>query len=101
MSKSKKSQKKVDENDENYKKVKDILNRLILVCNADENSSNGRLSRMHNQKLLKNLGAHEAIIELLQVSYDKVVKFYVILLYLYTADFICSLNIVSYSFIQN
>uniref|UniRef100_A0A3Q3KDU2 Inositol 1,4,5-trisphosphate receptor n=1 Tax=Monopterus albus TaxID=43700 RepID=A0A3Q3KDU2_MONAL len=48
---------------ENYQKVKEILERLNKMC------SSGVWKKQ--QRLLKNMGAHKVMLDLLQVSYDK------------------------------
>ncbi|XP_012780770.1 inositol 1,4,5-trisphosphate-gated calcium channel ITPR3 [Maylandia zebra] len=54
---------KVKEGNENYQKVKEILERLNKMC------SSGVWKKQ--QRLLKNMGAHKVMLDLLQVSYDK------------------------------
>ncbi|KAE8292691.1 Inositol 1,4,5-trisphosphate receptor type 3 IP3 receptor isoform 3 [Larimichthys crocea] len=48
---------------ENYQRVKEILERLNKMC------SSGVWKKQ--QRLLKNMGAHKVMLDLLQVSYDK------------------------------
>ncbi|KAM9343195.1 inositol 1,4,5-trisphosphate-gated calcium channel ITPR3 [Pholidichthys leucotaenia] len=48
---------------ENYQKVKEILERLNKMC------SSGVWKKQ--QRLLKNMGAHKVMLDLLQVSYDQ------------------------------
>ncbi|XP_068181041.1 inositol 1,4,5-trisphosphate-gated calcium channel ITPR3 isoform X4 [Antennarius striatus] len=56
--------KKEKENaNENYQKVKEILERLNKMC------STGVWKKQ--QRLLKNMGAHKVMLDLLQVSYDQ------------------------------
>ncbi|XP_068602386.1 inositol 1,4,5-trisphosphate-gated calcium channel ITPR3 [Brachionichthys hirsutus] len=56
--------KKEKENaNENYQRVKEILERLNKMC------STGVWKKQ--QRLLKNMGAHKVMLDLLQVSYDK------------------------------
>nr|AGN03925.1 inositol 1,4,5-trisphosphate receptor [Dugesia japonica] len=50
----------------NYVTIKEILERLIGLCESDDMKS-----RKHEQRLLKNMGAHSVIIELLQIPFDK------------------------------
>uniref|UniRef100_A0A669CSE7 Inositol 1,4,5-trisphosphate receptor n=1 Tax=Oreochromis niloticus TaxID=8128 RepID=A0A669CSE7_ORENI len=54
---------KLKEGNENYQKVKEILERLHKMC------SSGVWKKQ--QRLLKNMGAHKVMLDLLQVSYDK------------------------------
>ncbi|KAM6977326.1 inositol 1,4,5-trisphosphate-gated calcium channel ITPR3 [Aplochiton taeniatus] len=54
---------KQEKNNENYKKVKEILERLNKMCSI------GVWKKQ--QRLLKNMGAHKVMLDLLQVSYDK------------------------------
>ncbi|KAJ8257213.1 hypothetical protein GJAV_G00183130 [Gymnothorax javanicus] len=54
---------KADKNNENYQIVKEILERLNRMC------SSGVWKKQ--QRLLKNMGAHKVMLDLLQVSYDK------------------------------
>ncbi|XP_038666908.1 inositol 1,4,5-trisphosphate receptor type 2-like isoform X1 [Scyliorhinus canicula] len=50
----------------NYKIVKEILIRLSKLC-----VQSMRRSRSQQQRLLKNMGAHIAVLDLLQIPYDK------------------------------
>uniref|UniRef100_A0A3P8WR32 Inositol 1,4,5-trisphosphate receptor n=1 Tax=Cynoglossus semilaevis TaxID=244447 RepID=A0A3P8WR32_CYNSE len=62
--KDKKDKKDIGEKgNENYQKVKEILERLNKMC------STGVWKKQ--QRLLKNMGAHKVMLDLLQVSYDK------------------------------
>ncbi|XP_030639388.1 inositol 1,4,5-trisphosphate-gated calcium channel ITPR3 [Chanos chanos] len=54
---------KLEKSNENYQTVKEILERLNRMCNT------GVLKKQ--QRLLKNMGAHNFMLDLLQVSYDK------------------------------
>ncbi|XP_064155906.1 inositol 1,4,5-trisphosphate receptor type 3 isoform X1 [Anguilla rostrata] len=54
---------KTEKNNENYQIVKEILERLNKMC------SSGVWKKQ--QRLLKNMGAHKVMLDLLQVSYDK------------------------------
>jgi len=56
---------------ENYRTMKDILQRLMRLCVADMNT--GRKPRKHEQRLLRNMGAHSAVLELLEIPYEKVI----------------------------
>uniref|UniRef100_A0A671YQ11 Inositol 1,4,5-trisphosphate receptor n=1 Tax=Sparus aurata TaxID=8175 RepID=A0A671YQ11_SPAAU len=61
--KDKKDKKEKGEGNENYQKVKEILERLNKMC------SSGVWKKQ--QRLLKNMGAHKVMLDLLQVSYDQ------------------------------
>ncbi|KAM9350729.1 inositol 1,4,5-trisphosphate-gated calcium channel ITPR3 [Symphorus nematophorus] len=54
---------KMEKGNENYQKVKEILERLNKMC------SSGVWKKQ--QRLLKNMGAHKVMLDLLQVSYDQ------------------------------
>ncbi|KAK5924245.1 hypothetical protein CgunFtcFv8_001139 [Champsocephalus gunnari] len=54
---------KLEKGNENYQKVKEILERLNKMC------STGVWKKQ--QRLLKNMGAHKVMLDLLQVSYDQ------------------------------
>uniref|UniRef100_A0A3Q3FAK0 Inositol 1,4,5-trisphosphate receptor, type 3 n=1 Tax=Labrus bergylta TaxID=56723 RepID=A0A3Q3FAK0_9LABR len=54
---------KLEKGNESYQKVKEILERLNKMC------STGVWKKQ--QRLLKNMGAHKVMLDLLQVSYDK------------------------------
>ncbi|XP_067449609.1 inositol 1,4,5-trisphosphate receptor type 3 [Thunnus thynnus] len=54
---------KLEKSNENYQKVKEILERLNKMC------SSGVWKKQ--QRLLKNMGAHKVMLDLLQVSYDQ------------------------------
>ncbi|XP_029911176.1 inositol 1,4,5-trisphosphate-gated calcium channel ITPR3 isoform X2 [Myripristis murdjan] len=54
---------KLEKSSENYQKVKEILERLNKMC------SSGVWKKQ--QRLLKNMGAHKVMLDLLQVSYDQ------------------------------
>nr|XP_015202832.1 PREDICTED: inositol 1,4,5-trisphosphate receptor type 1 isoform X11 [Lepisosteus oculatus] len=53
----------------NYRVVKEILIRLSKLC-VQEGSS-GRKSKKQQQRLLRNMGAHTVVLELLQIPYEK------------------------------
>ncbi|XP_068598325.1 inositol 1,4,5-trisphosphate-gated calcium channel ITPR1-like [Brachionichthys hirsutus] len=53
----------------NYRVVKEILLRLSKLC-VQEGLS-GRKSRKQQQRLLRNMGAHAVVLELLQIPYEK------------------------------
>ncbi|KAG8201575.1 hypothetical protein JTE90_011244 [Oedothorax gibbosus] len=53
----------------NYKTIQQILLRLTRLCVQE--MPNGKKPRKHEQRLLRNMGAHAVILELLQIPYDK------------------------------
>ncbi|XP_077948578.1 inositol 1,4,5-trisphosphate-gated calcium channel ITPR1 isoform X1 [Gasterosteus aculeatus] len=53
----------------NYRVVKEVLLRLSRLC-VQEGSS-GKKSRKQQQRLLRNMGAHSVVLELLQIPYEK------------------------------
>ncbi|XP_037535811.1 inositol 1,4,5-trisphosphate receptor type 1 [Nematolebias whitei] len=53
----------------NYRIVKEILLRLSRLCIQEGLS--GRKSRKQQQRLLRNMGAHTVVLELLQIPYEK------------------------------
>ncbi|XP_070559179.1 inositol 1,4,5-trisphosphate receptor-like isoform X4 [Ptychodera flava] len=53
----------------NYKTIQEILRRLSRLCITD--NLNGKKNRKHEQRLLRNMGAHSVVLELLQIPYDK------------------------------
>ncbi|XP_075430818.1 inositol 1,4,5-trisphosphate-gated calcium channel ITPR1 isoform X2 [Ascaphus truei] len=53
----------------NYRVVREILLRLSKLC-VQENAS-GRRNRKQQQRLLRNMGAHSVVLELLQIPYEK------------------------------
>ncbi|XP_046889429.1 inositol 1,4,5-trisphosphate receptor type 2 [Hypomesus transpacificus] len=56
----------IDSNkDNNYTIVKDILLRLSKLC------YHSKKSRVQQQRLLKNMGAHTVVLDLLQIPYEK------------------------------
>ncbi|XP_043108474.1 inositol 1,4,5-trisphosphate receptor type 1 [Puntigrus tetrazona] len=62
--------KKTDGNSsDNYRDVKEILLRLSKLC-AQEGPS-GKKSKKQQQRLLRNMGAHSVVLELLQIPYEK------------------------------
>uniref|UniRef100_A0A8C7CAV6 Inositol 1,4,5-trisphosphate receptor n=1 Tax=Oncorhynchus kisutch TaxID=8019 RepID=A0A8C7CAV6_ONCKI len=56
----------------NYRVVKEILLRLSRLC-VQEGLS-GRKSKKQQQRLLRNMGAHTVVLELLQIPYEKDVR---------------------------
>uniref|UniRef100_A0A665VJ58 Inositol 1,4,5-trisphosphate receptor n=1 Tax=Echeneis naucrates TaxID=173247 RepID=A0A665VJ58_ECHNA len=61
--KEKGEKEKLEKGNENYQRVKEILERLNKMC------SSGVWKKQ--QRLLKNMGAHKVMLDLLQVSYDQ------------------------------
>ncbi|XP_041347721.1 inositol 1,4,5-trisphosphate receptor type 1-like isoform X3 [Gigantopelta aegis] len=55
----------------NYKDIKAILNRLTKLCVQDIAGGQRKKPRKHEQRLLRNMGAHTVVLELLQIPYDK------------------------------
>ncbi|CAL8335835.1 unnamed protein product [Lota lota] len=53
----------------NYRVVKEVLLRLSRLC-VQEGLS-GRKSKKQQQRLLRNMGAHAVVLELLQIPYEK------------------------------
>ena len=56
--------------DSNYKIIEEILVRLTKLCVSE--SPSGKTARKHEQRLLRNMGAHSVVLELLQIPYEKV-----------------------------
>ncbi|XP_016403292.1 inositol 1,4,5-trisphosphate receptor type 1-like, partial [Sinocyclocheilus rhinocerous] len=54
---------------DNYRDVKEILLRLSKLC-VQEGPS-GKKSKKQQQRLLRNMGAHSVVLELLQIPYEK------------------------------
>lgn len=59
-----------EEASRNYKTIKEILIRLTRLCVTDA----GAIKKAHNheQRLLRNMGAHDVVLELLQIPFEKV-----------------------------
>uniref|UniRef100_A0A9J7YUJ7 Inositol 1,4,5-trisphosphate receptor n=1 Tax=Cyprinus carpio carpio TaxID=630221 RepID=A0A9J7YUJ7_CYPCA len=57
---------------DNYRDVKEILLRLSKLC-VQEGPS-GKKSKKQQQRLLRNMGAHSVVLELLQIPYEKDVR---------------------------
>ena len=51
----------------NYKAIKEVLERLTGLCR-----DSSLRPKKHEQRLLRNMGAHTVILELLQIPYEKV-----------------------------
>ncbi|XP_030357009.1 inositol 1,4,5-trisphosphate receptor type 1 isoform X11 [Strigops habroptila] len=64
-----KSQKPESTSSYNYRVVKEILLRLSKLCVQE--SASVRKSRKQQQRLLRNMGAHAVVLELLQIPYEK------------------------------
>ena len=54
----------------NYQTITDVLSRLIGLCVKEGGSV--EKPRQQEQRLLRNMSAHSAVLELLQIPYDKV-----------------------------
>ncbi|CAH0731501.1 unnamed protein product, partial [Brenthis ino] len=56
-----------------YKKIKEILQRMIKYCTQGNSGSEGEPTRprRHEQRLLRNIGVHNIILDLLQVPHDE------------------------------
>ncbi|EDV24936.1 uncharacterized protein TRIADDRAFT_56365 [Trichoplax adhaerens] len=59
-----------NESVQNYSKIQQILERLSKLCISESTNKN----RKHEQRLLRNLGAHTVVLELLQIPYDKLLE---------------------------
>lgn len=53
-----------------YKKIQDILNRMNKLC-IQSGPSGTVKPRKHEQRLLRNVGVHTIVLDLLQVPYDE------------------------------
>ena len=49
-----------------------ILSRLTKLCVQEIPDGQRKKPRKHEQRLLRNMGAHTVVLELLQIPYDKV-----------------------------
>lgn len=61
--------------EKNYRKIKAILHRLAMLCISESVLATNELiqkPRKHEQVLLRNMGAYKVILDLLQISYEKV-----------------------------
>ena len=54
----------------NYRSIKEVLERLTKLC--VQHTVTGNKPRKHEQRLLRNMGAHSVVLELLQIPYEKV-----------------------------
>ena len=55
---------------QNYRTIKSILMRLTKLCIIDTQEK--VKPKRHEQRLLRNMGAHTVVLELLQIPYEKV-----------------------------
>ncbi|KAK3865118.1 hypothetical protein Pcinc_029236 [Petrolisthes cinctipes] len=55
---------------DNYKRIQQILVRMNKLC-VMQTSSGNLAPRRNEQRLLRNMGVHSVILELLQIPYDK------------------------------
>nr|ASO75059.1 inositol 1,4,5-trisphosphate receptor (IP3R) [Bemisia tabaci] len=56
---------------EEYKKIQQILIRMIKLCTAPAAAGSPVKPRKHEQRLLRNVGVHTIVLDLLQVPYDQ------------------------------
>ncbi|CAH2060564.1 unnamed protein product, partial [Iphiclides podalirius] len=55
-----------------YKKIKEILHRMIKYCTqGNSGPSEPGKPRRHEQRLLRNIGVHNVVLDLLQVPHDE------------------------------
>ncbi|XP_063897860.1 inositol 1,4,5-trisphosphate receptor isoform X1 [Helicoverpa armigera] len=54
-----------------YKKIKEILQRMIKYCTHGNSGAETGRPRRHEQRLLRNIGVHHTVLELLQVPHDE------------------------------
>nr|UUA80742.1 intracellular calcium ion channel [Mythimna separata] len=55
-----------------YKKIKEILQRMIKYCtHGNSGSGESGRPRRHEQRLLRNIGVHNIVLDLLQVPHDE------------------------------
>ena len=61
---------------QNYKNIKSILERLTRLCCTNSllssASQSSKKPKKHEQRLLRNMGAHSVVLDLLQIPYEKV-----------------------------
>lgn len=56
----------------NYETIKKILRNLTVLCVHQVNGPNGeKKARKHEQRLLRNMGAHSVVVDLLRIPFDK------------------------------
>ena len=56
---------------DNYRMIQAVLTRMTQLC-AQELPGGAAKPRKHEQRLLRNMGAHVAVLDLLRIPYDKV-----------------------------
>ncbi|KAG7297145.1 hypothetical protein JYU34_020113 [Plutella xylostella] len=55
-----------------YRKIKEILERMIRYCtHGNSGAGDPRKPRRHEQRLLRNIGVHNVVLDLLQVPHDE------------------------------
>jgi len=55
---------------DNYRTIKLVLTRMTQLCVRE--TSAGLKPQKHEQRLLRNMGVHVAVLDLLRIPYDKV-----------------------------
>ncbi|KAH6928546.1 hypothetical protein HPB50_016883 [Hyalomma asiaticum] len=55
---------------DNYSTIREILERFTKLC-YQVGASGTKKQRKHEQRLLRNMGAHAVVLQLLQIPYDK------------------------------
>lgn len=55
---------------DNYRTIKSVLTRMTQLCVREAGSVHK--PRKHEQRLLRNMGVHVAVLDLLRIPYDKV-----------------------------
>lgn len=55
---------------DNYSTIREILERFTKLC-YQIGASGNKKQRKHEQRLLRNMGAHAVVLQLLQIPYDK------------------------------
>lgn len=56
---------------DNYSTIRQILERLTQLC-YQAGPGGSKRQRKHEQRLLRNMGAHVVVLQLLQIPYNKV-----------------------------
>jgi len=59
---------------DNYRTIKAVLTRMTQLCVREAGVV--RKPRKHEQRLLRNMGVHIAVLDLLRIPYDKVRRDY-------------------------
>ena len=54
----------------NYRKIKSILQRLTRLCVQETADPYVKKPKTHEQRLLRNMSAHQVVLELLQIPYE-------------------------------